>query len=216
MTTPFPLGRRAEHDPRSASFAATATLPVTSKVWRRYGLVLDQGRLGSCTGNAAAHALNHAPLHVTGTTYHEPDAIRFYSEATLRDEWGDNTYPPTDEGSSGLGVSKAVLSEGLITGYQHAFDLDHALSALMAGPLIVGTDWYDDMFNPDAAGVVHPTGGVVGGHEYCLDGVAVASRMLRFQNSWSSLWGVGGRFYLSFADFSTLLAASGDAILFVR
>lgn len=42
------LGRHIEHDPRSRAFPAPASTPVTSKTWRHYGPVLDQGQLGSC------------------------------------------------------------------------------------------------------------------------------------------------------------------------
>lgn len=214
MATPFPLGRVQEHDPRSLAFPAPTTTNVVSKSWRHYGLVLDQGSLGSCTGNAAAQSLNTAPYHVIGTpTYREPDAVDFYSRATVLDGF-TGTYPPDDTGSSGLAVSKVLQERGLISAYTHAFGLDHLLAALMSGPCIVGTDWMNDMFNPDSAGVVHPTGGVVGGHEYLCNGVNVSSKMLRFVNSWSSSWGIRGHFYMSFDDFSVLLNDGGDAILF--
>ena len=124
------------------------------------------------------------------------------------------TYPPNDTGSDGLSVAKAAQQLGAIAGYTHAFGLDHVLGAAMTGPLIIGTRWHSDMFNPDPRGVVHPTGPVEGGHEYCLDAVYAEAKMLRFLNSWSKSWGANGYFYMSFADFSTLLADHGDAVLF--
>jgi len=216
MVTPFPLGRVPERDPRSLNFAAPATTPVTSKRWRRYGTVLDQGDLGSCTGNAGEGCLNHAPFHVVGTTCaKEPDAVSLYSAATAADAY-PGQYPPEDTGSSGLAVAKVLKAWGRITGYTHAFDLDHILSALMSGPLIVGTDWLNNMFYPDPNGLVQPTGSVAGGHEYVLNGADVTSKMLRFQNSWGTGWGVNGHFFMTFDGFSSLLADDGDAILFTR
>lgn len=216
MSTPFPLGRKVEHDPRSRAFSATADLPVRTRYWRRYGDVLDQGSLGSCTGNAAAGALNHIPLHVSGTpTLKEADAIRFYSYATTVDPWS-GSYPPTDTGSSGLAVAKAVQHEGRISTYEHAFGLDHVLATAMLGPLIVGIPWMNDMFYPDSAGIVHPTGGEAGGHEVCLDGVNTTHKWVRFTNSWSASWGLGGHFYMWWNEFGTLLADGGDAVLFRR
>lgn len=214
------LGRHPEaashHDPRSRSFAAPADLPAKTVTWRRYGPVLDQGQVGSCTGNATAQVLNHRPFHIVGTScYREVDALRFYRIATEVDPY-PGSYPAEDTGSDGLSVAKAAQQLGAITGYTHAFGLDHVLSAAQAGPLIVGTDWYDGMFHPDGSGQVFPSGSIAGGHEYTLDGVNVEHKMLRFLNSWGSGWGARGRFYQSFDNFSKLLAAGGDAVLFTR
>src|SRR5690242_19990820 len=139
MTRPV-LGRRldAEHDPRSLNYPAP-TAPIQSVKWRRYGSVLDQGQVGSCTGNATADALNHTPFHLPPSPcYHEADALKFYALATQLDS-SPGTYPPDDEGSDGLSVAKAALQLGAISGYTHAFGLDHVLAAAMSGPLIVGT-----------------------------------------------------------------------------
>lgn len=216
MTHPYSLGRVQEHDPRSLNFPAPTTGDVHTQYWGRYGQVLDQGQVGSCTGNAAAQALNHKPFHVIGTPcLTEADALDLYHNATVLDGY-PGTYPPDDTGSSGLAVAKAAQRAGRITSYLHAFGLDHVLSAAMSGPLICGTDWYDGMFTPDSTGTVHPTGSVAGGHEYVLDGVDLGRQRLRFLNSWSVNWGIRGRFYVSFSDFSALLAGGGDAVLFVR
>lgn len=222
MSTPFPLGRRQEHDPRSRGFAAAVEPVVVSKAWRRYGTVLDQGDLGSCTGNAGIHALNSVPLHVIGAvTGKEPDAVSLYASATRVDEF-PGFYDPADPansedtGSSGLAISKVLQSQGRIAAYEWAFGLDHVLGAAMRGPLMVGTDWREDMFWPDATGLVRPTGDIAGGHEYVLSGVNLTHRRLRFQNSWSSGWGDRGKFYMTFDDFAVLLAAGGDAIALTR
>lgn len=216
MTTKRALGRVLEHDARSLAYPAPTTDVVRTKAWRRYGTVLDQGQVGSCTGNATAQALNHTPFHVTGSRcLTEADALAFYSEATILDGF-PGVYPPDDTGSSGLSVAKAAQEAGRISSYTHAFGLDHVLGAAMVGPLIVGTNWHEDMFNPDISGVIHPTGAIAGGHEYVLDGVNVTTKMLRFLNSWSALWGVTGHFFMSFDDFGALLNEGGDAVLFVK
>lgn len=212
------LGRRVEHDPASRrfAFAPREAVPVVKRTWRRYGAVLDQGSLGSCTGNAMTHALNSKPLRVTGEpVWRQAQAVILYSAATTLDQF-PGAYPPEDTGSSGLGVCKAAMQLGLITGYQWAFGLDHVLQTLMAGPLLVGTSWYDGMFYPNADGYVNISGGLAGGHEYLLVGVDPAKRTLLFLNSWSSLWGVNGRFKMTFETFSSLLGEGGDAVLPVR
>lgn len=212
MTHPFQLGRVVQHDPRSLSFPARGDLPVKAKTWRHYGPVLDQGQVGSCTGNAMAQAINTSPLHVARRNLTEQDALALYERATQLDDV-PGTYPPDDTGSSGLAVVKAAVEKGYVpAGYGHAFGLDHAVSALMHGPLLIGSTWHEDMFNPDSRGFVKPTGAVAGGHEFVLLGVDPSRRVLTFLNSWSASWGDRGRFRMTFADFDTLLRDQGDVI----
>lgn len=215
MRTPFPLGRVVEHDPRSLSFPAP-TAPVVTKSWTHYGEVLDQGQVGSCTGNAMAQAVNTKPVHKPRTAYlTEADAVALYSRATVLDGFA-GTYPPDDTGSSGLAVAKAAQERGLITSYTHAFGLDHALQALMSGPVIVGTPWYDDMFHPGPQGFLHIGGNVAGGHEWLVLGVNVTHKYVTALNSWGPSWGVRGRFRLTFDDFGRLLSEQGDVVQPVR
>jgi len=210
MSTPYPLGRTLSHDPRSRNFAAPLAPALKTVMHTHYGPVLDQGNLGSCTGNALSQALNTKPLHARRGKYlTEADAVRLYSAATRLDEF-DGEYPPTDTGSSGLAVCKAALAEGLIRSYSHAFGLDQCLAALVLQPVIVGTEWTDAMFEPDSKGFVHPTGNVAGGHEYCLLGLNVRDEYVTAINNWSVTWGLRGRFRIRFADLGTLLQAQGD------
>ena len=130
-------------------------------------------------------------------------------EATRLDST-PGSYPPDDTGSSGLAVAKAAKGEGLISSYAHAFGIDHALAALMAGPVICGTNWYEGMFTPDPKGLVTISGALAGGHEWALVGVNVTTRILTSLNSWGSSWGDKGKFYMSWATFTRLLAQQGD------
>ncbi len=210
--TPFPLGRKVQHDPRSRNFPAPATGTLVSKSWSHYGGVLDQGQLGSCTGNAMAQCVNTKPVHLPrGRLLVEDDAVRLYSRATEVDD-APGTYPPDDTGSSGLAVSKAAQEAGWISAYQHAFGLDHVLAAVGNGPLIVGTNWYDDMFHAGPQGMLHVGGNVAGGHEWLLLGVNVTHSYVSCLNSWGDAWGVRGRFRLTFDDLGRLLAEQGDAV----
>ena len=65
MTTPYPLGRNVNHDPRSRLYPVrlseppTADPATTAVKWTRVAPVFDQGNLGSCTGNALVGALEY-------------------------------------------------------------------------------------------------------------------------------------------------------------
>lgn len=210
------LGRHIEHDEASRQYPAeTVSATPRSILWDHSAPVLDQGNLGSCTGNAMAQLLNTTAFARTrgltiGRFLTEADAVTLYSQATHLDGIPYNTYPPNDGGSSGLGVAKAAKAEGFLTAYKHAFGFPHMLSAIQLQPVIVGTDWYDSMFTPSPTGVVKVAGSIAGGHEYLVLGADITTQQVICLNSWGSSWGVGGRFRVSFSDFSKLLAAQGD------
>lgn len=226
------LARHVRHDDRSRAYAFdTAGLSIVSAKHQRHIGVLDQGMLGSCTGNAGIGCLGtdpfystmtgSAPIGYTGRTVaagmvyslDEVGAVRLYSDATKVDDC-PGQYPPTDTGSDGLTVAKVLKAAGEISGYQHTFTLDDALKALGVTPVVCGITWYDDMFTPDPDGRVHPDGGVAGGHEICADEIRADVEQVWFTNSWGVDWGAAGRFYLTFADFGKLLADQGDVTIF--
>jgi C1A family cysteine protease len=213
MTDTFrPLGRTVWHDERSRAFGATLAPEIKTKTHRHYGAVLDQGNLGSCTGNAMAQALNTKPFKQRGRTFRQEDAVALYSRATQIDPWVGE-YPPQDTGSSGLAVAKAAQERGWITGYRWAFGLDEALAALTLSPLLIGTNWYSSMFFPNSDGYVFPTGFNQGGHEYLLLGLDVRKQRVTALNSWGSGWGRKGRFFMTFDTLGTLLEQNGDVVV---
>ncbi len=218
------LGRHVRHDSRSLAYQVRAEDPATLKSihHERHIPVLNQGNLGSCTGNAAVGSLGTSVfwdegLHVLSSgdaLVDETYAVNVYSDATKLDPYqGD--YPPTDTGSDGLSVAQVLKNRGLISGYVHATSLAAALTALSQTPVIAGVEWRADMFNPDPDGRIHLTGKVQGGHEIVLDQLDVENRRVWFTNSWGEHWGVHGRAYFTWEDFGTLLSNDGDVTQFV-
>lgn len=215
------LGRFVEHDPRSRDFptfdhgAEHAYLAVAHP---RYTRILDQGQLGSCTGNAGTGLLGTEPFCVsasTGAVFDEAYAVKLYSDATRRDDVPGH-YPPMDTGSSGLAIAKVLKARGLIAGYRHAFSVTGLLSALQLGPVIIGTVWLSGMDEPDARGFVSISGSVQGGHEYlCREfepGATLDDGVLTLDNSWGSGWGDNGRFRMHVRDMAYLLGQQGDVV----
>jgi hypothetical protein len=209
MMTDFKLGRVVDHDARSLNFPAPSVLTVKTIRHRRYGAILDQGQLGSCTGNALAGALNTVPLRVPKRVLHEVDAVKLYSLATTLD--GDGTsYPPTDSGSSGLAVCQAGVKLGYLRSYAHAFGFDHYLTSLMLTPVIIGVNWYEGFFNPDANGFISISGAVAGGHEIEVVGYDVKGQYSWVANSWGKTWGLKGYFKIPDPVMRRLLNEQGD------
>jgi hypothetical protein len=207
------LGRHVEHDPRSLAFPAPVADTLATTLHKRHSRVLDQGDLGSCTGNAMTGLLGTDPHYRPHTkpTDNETLAVRLYGLATQLDGF-DGTYPPDDTGSTGLAVAKAAQQLGLIASYSHAFGLDHALHALVLAPVIIGVNWYDSFDKPDPHGYVDIASGahVRGGHEFELIGLDVDRQRVQAVNSWGTGWSVRGHFEFSFNTFDRLLQEDGD------
>lgn len=209
----FGLGRHVEHDERSRgfSFMATPKKPATV-LWDHVVPVLDQGNLGSCTGNALAQWLNvtsNRAKRPGKPVLDEKGAVQLYSVATQVDGIPGH-YPPEDTGSSGLAVCKAGKRLGFLTSYRHAFSFSSFQSAMQSSPVIVGSAWHEGMFTPDANGFLSLTGAVAGGHEYLVLGMDTVNQHVTILNSWSDSWGQHGRAHIRFDDFRALLADQGD------
>lgn len=206
---PGRLGRHVNHDERSRNFPAALSGQLRTVKHRHYGPILDQGQLGSCTGNALTQALMCSPFHQAGRKLTEETALALYSRASAIDPF-PGEYPPTDTGSDGLSVCKAAVEAGLIVSYHHAFGLDQALRALVLSPVIIGISWRTGCDSPDAGGLIQWTGDVRGGHELCLNGLDVRRRVVRGINSWGPNWAKAGQFSMTFDHLSAALADGGD------
>src|SRR5574337_1891017 len=123
-------------------------------------------------GNGWAQWGNTEP---TADTYVESDARAIYYEATVIDGSPDNPDSPGggQQGSTVRSGAKAMQNRGKLKNYAFTSSLDTAIKWVQAqGPVVVGSDWTNDMFTPDANGLVRPTGAVVGGHCYLKIGRA--------------------------------------------
>lgn len=201
------LGRHVAHDDRSRDYPADrATSIVTTIHQLPPKLPLDQGELGSCTGNAMAGLLG---CH--GTVISEDLAVALYSEATHLDRFR-GFYPPTDTGSAGLYVAKAARARGFCTGYKHAFGLRHTLEALVLNPVIIGINWYGSFDRPDGTDHIDllPDARPRGGHEVLVYGVDAEHEEILICNSWGPEYGDHGRVRMPWTVLERLLRERGD------
>ncbi len=121
--------------------------PLADQQWERVLAILDQGQLGSCTGNAGTGALGTQPFYDAAgkAVLPAPDdakageefAVQLYSDATKVDPF-PGEYPPTDTGSSGLAICKVLKSRGTIKGYRFARTAYGLLRLLQNGPVLQG------------------------------------------------------------------------------
>lgn len=200
-------------DLRSANFQVTASIPTgTLGVKHWYSpIVLDQGAYPHCVAYAGAGWLTDGPVcNPIGF-----DIPGLYREAQDLDQWAGNSY----DGTSLLGLMKALKRRGYVSEYRWAFTLEQVRAHVFTtGPMVVGTLWNSDMNYPDTTGFIRIGGRNLGGHAYrivgmndfikCPDGTVGG---FRCKNNWSKAWGDQGRFWISYKDFAALLADDGEA-----
>lgn len=235
---PHLLGRTLEHDPLSRNFEhPVRRLTQYRNVTHTLNApTLDQGNVGSCEGNTAVEFVNCAKMltnrrafwahrrareSATKSSYlTERDAVRLYSDATTRDDDGiPGEYPPEDTGTSGVGIAKAMQAAGALERYNWTFTWEAFLATLGSQPIMLGTNWTNDMFEPDSRGYVHPTGDIAGGHAYLAFKLDWTNQRIGCTNHWTDQWGIpiaghGGRFWISFDDLEELLIhQQGDSLV---
>lgn len=211
-TTDLRLDRLVQFDEKSREFPIRELnegRKPRSYTWRCPS-VLDQGPDGACVGFAWAHELLARPAEAQGVGY--PFAMRLYREAQKVDPWPGEAY----EGTSVLAGAKAVY--GLVDKgeYRWAFSPDDALIAIgHTGPVVLGVNWYESMFNPDSKGFLRVAGRVAGGHAIVARAVNWREERVLLHNSWGPTWGgvadaPDGCAWISFADLARLLGESGE------
>jgi Cysteine protease len=211
------LGRRFAPDPRDANFPMRTALPAapstrTYRYWNANGFWFDQGDQPICVGAAWCHWLEDGPVTQRGSApVLRP--LEIYAAAQKVDEWPGEDYG----GTSVRAGAKVLQARGFITEYRWASTIQEIVAALLdVGPVVVGTNWYADMFEPDEAGLLHIGGGLAGGHAYVLDGISMPHKLIRMKNSWGRGWGKDGFAYLAFEDVDDLLHEDGEAALAVE
>lgn len=222
------LGRSMWLDGRSVAYMIENSVQemgvaYRSKEWERALPILDQGNLGSCTGNAGAGALGTEPFYsAVGESVLPPGsdpaavqafAVQLYSDASVIDAFA-GAYPPDDTGSSGLAICKVLKGRGTIAGYRWARSAYGFIRLLQDGPVLQGMPWYGAFFEPDADGFIDSnpawaTSGVAGGHEVEalgleLDTQDVFNSVITYANSWGEGWGDAGRFRMRLGTYEGL------------
>ena len=209
---------RSVPDPRDFQYPMRSLLPSApsarvSRYWNQSLWWGDQGQTPQCVAYASVAWLEDGPVTQARMPHPIVDPDVLYHECQLYDE-----IPGTDyDGTTTRGAMKAMQARGFIQSYHWALTIDDVLQwVLERGPVLIGTNWYSTMMEPDDAGIIHVGGRVVGGHETVLNGVNQHVGLFRGKNSWGRDWGRHGNYYIGTADLERLLAEDGEMCVAVE
>lgn len=221
--------RRVHFDDKSRAFPIRTVIgEKVARVQRQWrpGLVLDQGAEGACVGFGWTGEMLASPtrVKVVNETAGNALARSIYQRAQQLDDWPGEDY----EGSSVLAGAKALTERGYMPEYRWAFGTDDVIDTLVThGPVVVGTDWYESMYETRPSGLVEVDGRLVGGHCWLLYGYHPRMRLagedwslrfevVRYRNSWGTDYGLDGTGFMKVEDLDRLLKVQGEAVVPVR
>lgn len=237
----FPMGRIHAPDGRDEMFRAMIAQTVRAGplvVLRKHRIFLPAGPdlrwrpqigRGSCTEEAGTNRVCGwpNPRTLADLPY---EHYKLYERAQVLDEWpGGETDEarrdggPYYEGSSGRAICRALRELGLITEWWNAKEVDELRQLILAdttdwsaaGPVTIGTNWYDSMFNlgDDGYARITPRAKLVGGHQTCVIGANDNRETFYLVNSWPTQ----RLFRLTYETMRRLLEKEdGDAQFFVE
>lgn len=227
------VDRIPQFDSLSRSFAAVSPATV-ERALRSYtwacDVYNDQGSEGACVGFAWSHELSAKPKIVRR---YAPFALEVYKAAQLIDPWPGENYSGTSVLAGVKALQELEKNEdglSLITEYRWAFGIKDVLQVLAyKGPLVLGIDWYNDMYTPTVKNFITPTGEKVGGHAILANGVRIVKlnsllpatwenldldkSFVRLHNSWGTGYGENGAAFITVRDLDKLLQDGGEACI---
>lgn len=213
------FGRKEHIDERDTQYTIQRLMSIkppdirrVHRYWWAQGWWGNQQQTPQCVAYSWLHWAEDGPLtqapHTPNTEpRHAPQLV--YDLAQAKDPWPGNNY----DGTTVRAGAKAMQELGYIQSYWWAWDINTLIDTVLnMGPVVVGTNWTQDMFypKPEENYVIKPTGRQVGGHAYVINGVSHAKKILRIKNSWGRQWGKEGFAYISFADMDNLIKQGGE------
>lgn len=209
------LGRLVAKDERDRAHVMPRRAAADVVTWRYWpnSYAFDQGNTPHCVAYAGVRYLVSGPIYNRALNY-----LELYNACQKIDEWPGENY----EGTSVRALFKVLQARGFVSGYQWALGIEPVIDHLLvAGPVVLGTSWSDEMANLGSDGylTLGDYKNYDSGHAWCAlganrlrknpDGTLGAVRAI---NSWGTRWGPDyGRFWVSFADLGRLLEADGEA-----
>lgn len=192
------LGWKPGRGTNPQAYRAAAVLPkrispdIRRRRWNANGWWGDQGSTSQCVIYSWLHAIHDGPVtpkHPVKSSYVKPIVL----PDTLYQEGQGIDGTPIGDVESGLTCeagARVMRNHGLIGEYRWAETVDEIVKWLLTvGPVLRGSNWYWDDFEPSPSGLLTLTGGIAGGHQTKGDGADRDQELVWFKNSWGRVWG---------------------------
>lgn len=212
------LDWKPRYDDASVSFPIRGAvtlphMPARKRInWTVPPVPLNQGREGACVGFAWTHEAMATPVRVVFADG-EKFARDIYRAAQRIDEWEGEAY----DGTSVLAGAKCLKDAGYLHEYRWAFSpADVVLALHTSGPVVLGINWYESMYEADH-GILRIDGPLVGGHAILARGWAAQDEIfpgepaIGLYNSWGPGWGDKGRAWMRLSDLARLMREGAEA-----
>lgn len=210
---PGGLGRFAAKDPRDQNHTFGAVLRKTpvrkSRTWGVIRPALDQGQTSRCVAFSWTQFLGALPIRTGSKAVRAESAIdALYHNAQVLDEWPGENY----NGTSVRAGAKALQAAGHLSEYVWGSTLDDLRQFVMQrGPVVIGSDWHEEMFFPEKhGGYLVVEGANAGGHAWLVTGYNVTKDEFTMFNSWGPDWGVKGSAKIKAEEMQKLLDTNAE------
>ena len=182
--------------------------------------IADGVGVHNCSGFGMAHELAAGPVQIPGVT--NAYALQRYERNRAVDRSLGNVFP---DGATTLATMKAAQADGLISGYRWCFGIDDVMDALCSvGPVCLGIEWRDGMYETSKVGLVAVNGPIVGGHFITAVGYQnhpVFGAGVWWLNSWGPSYGIahkqlnasGGAGFIRATTLASILSRDGEAVI---
>ena len=221
MTTSEPFRPKVDvhffKDPRSRAYGTREIVGRTARfkrVWTTRSEPLDQGLEGECVGFSIAGELAAKPY---AYTVDNRTGRKIFAWAREFDRLEGRYFT---EGATLLAGAKAIRKAGAVYKFGWNFGIDDTINWIVRrGPVVLGINWYESMYETTPQGLVMADGQIAGGHAIMANGFwpahPVFGDVLVLTNSRGSGWGINGRGYLPVETANRLLKEDGESLALV-